>query len=234
VTDTMQPFGENIWTVEGDRVRMFGVLPFTTRMTVVRLQSGGLWLHSPVKPTRQRRQVVDEVGEVRHLIAPNKIHSLGVEPWKALYPSADVWCSPEFTTRHPGISVDAVLADDADTPWQSEILHCAVGGHAVLDEVEFFHKPSRTLIVTDLIQKHDVSGETWLWRGVKHMAGILGEEGGVPIDVKLSVRDKDAMRKSIETILDWDFDNLIISHGHCVRGGAKEAVKRAFDWIVST
>ncbi|MEM6422136.1 MAG: DUF4336 domain-containing protein, partial [Pseudomonadota bacterium] len=51
----MQTFGPQIWTMNGDDVRMFGVLPFTTRMTVVRLGSGGLWLHSPVQPTPERR-----------------------------------------------------------------------------------------------------------------------------------------------------------------------------------
>jgi len=53
----------------------------------------------------------------------------------------------------------------------------------------------------------------------------------VPLDVKLSIRDKTAMRRSIETLLAWDFDNLIIAHGHCRQGGAKEDVRRAFDWL---
>ena len=74
----MQPFGQNIWTMNGDRVRMYGVVPFATRMTVVRLASGGLWLHSPVRPTPDRRRAVDELGPVEHLVAPNKIHGLGI------------------------------------------------------------------------------------------------------------------------------------------------------------
>ncbi len=227
----MQPFGPNIWTVNGDDVRMYGVLPFTTRMTVVQLESGGVWLHSPVQPTPEGRRTVDQLGPVEHLVAPNKIHSLGIRPWKALYPSARVWASPGFSKRHPDIAVDALLTNETEAPWSSEIDHCVMDGHAVLDEVTFLHKPSRTLIITDLIQKHESAGESWLWRGVKRMAGILGEGGGVPLDVKLSVRDKAALRRSIETVLAWDFDNLIIAHGHCLQGGAKESVRRAFDWI---
>ncbi len=230
----LQSFGPNIWTVNGDDVRMFGVLPFTTRMAVVRLETGGVWLHSPVRPTPGRQRAVDRLGPVEHLVAPNKIHSLGIEPWQALYPSAKVWASPEFNTRHPDIAVDAALTNDAQAPWRGEIDHCTIDGHGLLDEVEFLHKPSKTLIVTDLIQKHEVAGETWIWRTVKRMAGVLGEDGGTALDIKLSVRDKAAMRQSVETILSWDFDNLIISHGHCVRGGAKEAVSRAFEWISRT
>ena len=227
----MVSFERNIWTMKGDDVRMYGVLPFTTRMTVVQLESGGVWLHSPVRPTPERHRAVDQLGPVEHLVAPNKIHSLGIEPWKALYPSAKVWASPAFNKRHPDIAVDAALTNDIETPWGDEIDHCAVEGHAVLDEVAFFHRRSRTLIITDLIQKHDAAGETWIWRVVKHMAGILGEEGGVPLDIKLSVRDRTAVRRSVDTILGWDFDNLIIAHGHCLQGGAKEDVSRAFDWI---
>ncbi len=226
----MQPFGPNIWTMDGDRVRMYGVLPFTTRMTVVRLESGEVWLHSPVRPTPERQRAVDRLGPVAHLVAPNKIHSLGITPWSALYPSATVWASPRFSKRHPDIAVDAVLTSDAEMPWRGEIDHCVIDGHAVLDEVVFLHRPSRTLIVTDVIQKHEAASETWLWRGVKYMAGILGRRGGVPLDVRLSFRDKPALRRSVERVLGWDFDNLIVAHGHCLQDGAKEDVKRAFEW----
>lgn len=227
----LQSFGQNIWTMTGDDVRMFKVVPFTTRMTVVRLASGGVWLHSPVRPTPERRRAVDELCPVEHLVAHNIIHSLGIEPWRAFYPSAGVWASPGFKKRHPDIPVDAALTSDVEAPWSDEIDHCVIEGHAVLDEVVFLHKPSRTLIVTDVIQKHEAAGETWLWHRVKRMAGILGKDGGVPLDVKLSVRDKTAMRRSIETILGWDFDNLIIAHGHCRQGGAKDDVSRAFGWL---
>ena len=227
----MQSFGQSIWTMKGDDVRMYGVLPFTTRMTAVRLESGGVWLHSPVRPSPDRQHTVDRLGPVEHLVAPNKIHSLGIEPWKALYPSAKVWASPGFSARHPGIAVDALLTNDVEAPWNGEIDHCAIEGHAVLDEVAFLHKPSGTLIITDLIQKHEAAGEAWIWRGVKHMAGILGEDGGVPLDIKLSVRDRTAVRRSVDRILGWDFDNLIVAHGHCLQGGAKDAVSRAFAWI---
>lgn len=230
----MQSFGPHIWTMDGDEVRMFGVLPFTTRMTVVRLHSNGVWLHSPVLPTPERQGVIDRLGPVEYLVAPNKIHSLGIKPWKALYPSAAVWVSPSFTKRHPDIAADATLTNGVAAPWSDDLDHCVIEGHAVLDEVAFLHKPSRTLILTDLIQKHETAGESWIWRGVKGTAGILGRDGGVPLDIKLSVRDRAAVRRSLETILGWDFDNLVIAHGHCLTGGAKTAVSRAFQWITGT
>lgn len=77
--------GNNIWTMEGDMVRMFGI-PFTTRMTIVRLSNGMLWLHSPIMPNSKRCTLVESLGKISYLIAPNKIHSLGIEPWKKRYP----------------------------------------------------------------------------------------------------------------------------------------------------
>ncbi len=229
--DHLRSFGPNIWTMDGDDVRMYGILPFTTRMTIVQLASCGLWLHSPVGPTPERRRAVEELGPIQHLVAPNKIHSLGIGPWRELHPSAKVWASPEFSKRHPEIAVDAALANDVEAPWSSEIDHCLLEGHSVLDEVAFLHKASGTLIITDFIQKHEADGESWIWRGVKRMAGILGRDGGTPLDIKLSVRDREAMRRSIEAVLTWDFDNLVIAHGHCLQGSAKEDVARAFRWI---
>jgi len=211
---------------------MFGLLPFTTRMTVVRLASGGLWIHSPVKPSPEITSSFDALGKVEHLIAPNKIHSLGIGPWKAHYPQAQVWGSPAFNERHPSIALDGCLTNDATPPWESEIAHHAVEGHAFLDEVVFFHKTSSSLIITDLIQKHDPLQESWVWRIVKGMAGILGKTGGVPKDVKMSFRDKHAARKSLNTILQWEFDNLILSHGFCLQGGAKEEVRQRFAWLL--
>lgn len=226
-----QSFGSDIWTIDGDSVRMFGVLPFTTRMTIIRLKSGGLWVHSPVLPTPERMRAIDELGPVEHLVAPNKIHSLGIRPWKTNYPSATVWASPAFSRRHPDIAIDEVMANGVETIWSDEIDHLAIEGHAILDEVVFFHKRSKTLIVTDLIQKHVAASDSWFWRGVKTMNGIWGKDGGVPRDVKLSVLDKAAFRRSLAVILEWDFENLILAHGHCLRGGAKKDVGRVFGWI---
>lgn len=218
--------------MDGDSVRMFGVLPFTTRMTVIRLATGGVWVHSPVAPTPERRRAVDALGPVEHLVAPNKIHSLGIEPWKTHYPQAKVWASPAFSMRHPDIAIDEVLANGVETIWSDEICHCAVEGHAILDEVVFLHKRSKTLIIADIVQKHEAQSESWFWRGVKRLNGIWGRGGGVPRDVKLSIRDKAAFRRSLDTIIKWDFDNLAIAHGHCLRGEAKEDVSRAFSWIM--
>jgi len=214
----------------GDDARMYGI-PFATRMTIIRLKSGGLWIHSPVLPNAERLAAVNELGPVKHLIAPNKIHSLGIDPWKARYPEAKVWVSPQFNQRHPRIKADAILDNDPPPVWRGEIDQCIFDGSLFLDEVLFVHQPSRTLIVTDLIQKHDPAAQSWFSRHLKKFAGVLGKDGGTALDLRATFRDRSAARRSLERILHWDFDNLIISHGLCVHGGARPVVEKAFSWL---
>ncbi len=228
--DLAAPFGEDIWLLEGDRVHMFGI-PFETRACILRLNSGQLWVHSPVAPTPERLNAVRTLGDVGFIIAPNKIHSLGVDPWRAAFPEAEVWVSPGFEERHPKIAFDGVLTNTAPAIWADDIRQQVFHGHRVLDEVVFLHRKSRTLIVTDLIQKHDPSGENVFWRWVKNWAGILGKKGGTARDIRASIADRDAARRARDEILSWDFDALVISHGACLRTGAKADVARAFAWL---
>ena len=225
------PFGDGIWTVDGPRVRML-TIPFETRMTLVRLANDGLWVHSPIPLTDDLRAAVDALGPVEHLVAPNKIHSLGIEPWHERYPSATVWVSPKFQERHPKIQIDHALSSTPPDPWRDEIDQHVFGGSTFFDEVVFLHRRSKTLIVTDLIQRHDPDKESWPWRLVKRAAGVLGESGGTARDLRAVHRDRDAAKASATEILAWDFDRVIISHGHCITEDAHARVERALAWAL--
>jgi len=38
-------------------------------------------------------------------------------------------------------------------------------------------------------------------------------------------------RQSLEKLLSWDFDKLIIAHGDCIENEAKSFVKEKFRWL---
>ncbi len=191
-------------------------------------------MHSPVVPDDLLFETVDTLGPVEYLIAPNKIHSLGVTPWKERYPRAEVWLSPDFNKRHPNIRGDAVFGVGAANRWTDEIDFHVFEGSSFLDEVVFFHKASRSLLVTDLIQKHDPGAQSWFWWLVKRIVGVLGKDGGTGRDLRATFRDRAAARQSRDYILNWDFENLIVCHGQCLRGGAKASVQEAFSWLGPT
>ncbi len=227
----LEPFADGVWICDGPRVRMM-TIPFETRMTVVALESGSLWVHSPFQPTPGLQADVDALGTVGFIVAPNKIHSLGVGPWKERYPSAEVWVSPRFRERHPRAPVDHVMGTEAPAAWNGQIELLCFGGSRFFDEVVFYHGASRTLILTDLIQRHDPAGESPFWRFVKRKVGVLGPSGGTARDLRSTFRDLAAARASAEALLRWDFDRVVIAHGTCITEDARRTVEQAFDWAL--
>lgn len=225
----LEPVAEDIWILSGETVSFHGI-PFTTRSVVIRLPEGGLWVHSPVLPVPSLDGPLCELGPVKYLIAPNKIHSMGIKPWQEHWPEAQTWVSPRFNERHPDIPATRALSGAPPAPWSGVIDQHVFAGNSLLDEVVFLHKPSRTLIVTDLIQKH-VADEPWYWRLLKRAAGIRGEKGGTARDIRACFRDREAARASRDHILGWDFDTLLLSHGLCLYSGARPEVVRALSWL---
>ena len=74
-----KPVAANIGVVDGpfEYLTVAGCrlpLPFTTRMTVVRLSNGDLFLHSPTKFDRKLADELEPLGTVRQLISPNQFH----------------------------------------------------------------------------------------------------------------------------------------------------------------
>lgn len=228
--EVARPFGEDIWAVEGDRVRMLGI-PFGTRMTVVRLSDGALWLHSPVAATTERVQAVDTLGRVGHIVAPNKFHHLFVAPWAERYRGATTWADAGLRARRPALAFDETLGTEPPAAWRDDIDQVFFGGTKILPETVFFHRRSRALIVTDIIQNHDPAQESRFWRLVKKLDGVLAPDGGSPRDWRLTVRDRDAARAARDRILAWDFDRLLLTHGICVEREARSFVERAFAWL---
>ena len=226
----IKKFAENIWIVEGHDIKFFGI-PFEIRMTIIKLADGSLWLHSPVQPSDELFQAVGELGEVSHIIAPNKLHHLYVKPWAEKFTKAKLWAAPGLMERKLGINFDEKLDEHAPPEWTSDIDQIIFHGSKILAEAIFFHKNSRTLIVTDLIQNHSPEKNSWFWRQLKRLGGVLAPKGGVPIDLRLTILDRQAGAKSFEQILKWDFDRLIIAHGLCLSSQARPFVEKAFSWI---
>ena len=222
--------GENIWCIDGEPVKMF-TTPFQTRMTIVRLASGKLWLHSPVMPSEKIYNLVNEIGEVSYLVAPNTLHHLSLEHWMQVYPEAKLFGVERLPEKRTDLKFSGILADSPEPEWSGEIDQLYFRGSNILLEVAFFHKPSKTLILTDLIQNHDPRKENLFWRFIKYINGVLSPHGGVPKDLRLIIRDKEKARTSLQGILSWDFERLIISHGLCIENDAKRYVSSSFSWL---
>ena len=73
--NSLKKIADNLWIVDGEEVlmnfKLFKV-PFSTRMTVIRLQNGGLWVHSPIKPSDNLLFEIKQLGEVKHHSPPTR------------------------------------------------------------------------------------------------------------------------------------------------------------------
>ena len=67
----------NLWTVDQPDFNT-GIAKIGTRMTVIKLPSGGLFLHSPTKLDSETQQALGALGEVRAVVAPSRAHHLFV------------------------------------------------------------------------------------------------------------------------------------------------------------
>lgn len=149
---------ENIWTVEGPEVgyRLGGVvIPCPTRMTVVKLTDGTLWLHSPVAYTSALDQQLSTFGPVSAIVAPNSYHYLQVGAWAAAHSTAAIYASPDIAQK-TDLAGSTPLSSSAPEQWDRDLSQVLIK-LGKFSETVFFHHASRTLIVTDLMQTFEAS-----------------------------------------------------------------------------
>jgi hypothetical protein len=169
----LEAIGDSIWIADGAVVSFFG-LPFPTRMAVVRLDSGDLWVWSPVALDEQLRAEVDALGPVSHLVSPNKLHHLYLGQWAQAWPAARIYASPGLARRRRDLSFAAELHDEPEPAWAGQIDQVIVRGSVMLSEVVFFHRRSSTCLVCDLVQRLAPESQTG-WKGrLMRWLGVVG------------------------------------------------------------
>lgn len=223
--------GDNIWTVDGDAVIFYG-MPYFTRMTIVRLADGALWLHSPRELSAPLAAEVSALGEVKYIVAPNKLHHLFIRQWLQAFPAAQAYSAPGLAEKRPDIAFAKRLEAQPEPEWADDIGQTLFSGSSVMQEVVFFHKPSKTLIVADLIENFKPESLNAWQKIVARMAGILAPDGKTPADWRLSfIFGKAQARRSLATLLEWQPENIIIAHGECIFGNAPGFLKKSFSWV---
>lgn len=230
--DRLKPFADEVWVADGPEIRMryLGTsLPFPTRMTVVRLGSGAVWVHSPIAWHEGLGEAVGRLGPVRFLVAPNTLHYWYLPDWQDRWPDALSYGSPGLgrRARRP-VRLDAVLGDAAPEAWAGELEQCLVPGR-LLTEVAFFHRASRTLILTDLIENFEPEK---LSLPMRVLTWIGAAQGSMPRDMRLTYGDRVALISAVETMISWQPERIVVAHGGIYGRDGTAALKRAFSWLL--
>jgi hypothetical protein len=218
---------EDLWVYD-QSLRFYGI-EVGTRMTVVRLADGGLWLHSPVRPTPELRAAVDALGPVRWIIAPNRWHHLYVGDWQAAYPAAQIFGARGLVKKRNDLTL-TVLDDTAPSAWAGQIDQLARQGAPAMGEVVFLHRKTRSLIVSDTA--HNFGDGTPA--GTRFLFTLLGGWRGFRTTAadRMVTKDRAAARASLERMLAWDFDRIVVCHGAVLESGGKAALAGAYDWLL--
>jgi Domain of unknown function (DUF4336) len=217
----------DLWVA--DRPLKLVVGDIGTRMTVIRLADGGLFLHSPVRLDAATRSALDGLGPVGCVVAPSKVHHFFVADYLAAYPQARVYGAPGLAAKRADLRFDAVLSDEAPPEWRAEIAQHLFRGAPAINEVVFFHRPTRTLLLTDLAF-NVASDKTAGARLFYWLVGAAGRFGPHRL-VRTMIRDRRAARRSVDDILTWDFDRIIVTHGDVLEMGGRQRFAAAFAFL---
>lgn len=224
-------FGPDIWISEGGTVDVAG-FRYPTRMAVMKLGDGGLFVWSPTKLSPDLKQEVDALGPVRCIVAPNSLHHLFMPDWKAAYPSARLFAAPGLQKRRADIAFDADLADVAPPEWREHIDQVIVRGNAITQEVVFFHRASGTVLFTDLLQQFP---KGWFkgWRAfVAKLDRMTEAEAEVPQKFRIAFNDRKAARTALTRIFAWPATRVLMAHGAPVTTDGAAFIRRAFRWLI--
>lgn len=230
--DTLKSIGSDIWIVDGPAISFYK-LPFSTRMTVVRLENGSVWVHSPIRLTEELALRIEALGPIVALIAPNWIHYAYVNEWKERFPDALIYAAPGVEARAKkhglDIKVDVHLGQGAETAWHGEISQMIVEGSKIHREAVFFHDASKTLILTDLIENFEPHKLPLIMRFFVRLAGLTAPNGKMPPDMRASFRgNEELLKNAVVRMINWRPHKIVVAHGKIIDLDAIPHLRRAF------
>ena len=234
--DVLKPVAENLWIVDSGPQEAMG-LSLPVRMTVIRLSNGDVWLHSPTRYNAELRREIETLGPIRHLVAPSIAHWTHLKGWQGGCPAAKTSAAPNLRTRpqvrKAGIRLDRDLMGSPPDDWGGEIEHIVIPGGAGFREVAFFHRPTRTLILTDLIQNLEPEKLPLGTRLFARLTGVDAPNGKAPAYLRFVVRlrQKEA-KQAVSQLIAWNPERVVFSHGRWFDRDGTASLERAFAWLL--
>jgi hypothetical protein len=230
----LEQVAQSLWVVEGAVVSFHG-FAYPTRSVIVGLDSGVLWVWSPVGLTVSLRQEIDALGPVGHLVSPNKLHHLYLAEWHQAYPAALLWGPASTLRRHGSLTFQPPLIDQPPLAWRDEIDQAWFRGSLYLDEIVFLHRASRTAIFADLIQTFTDAFLRAHWRpwqrALAGPGGIVAAKAQAPLDWRLSFINRKLTRTARDKVVGWNCDRVIVAHGAWPRSDGSAFLKRSLSWL---
>jgi hypothetical protein len=150
------PIADNLW-VQHFHLRLFGTEQGRV-VTIIRLRSGDLAIHSTAPFTPADVAAIRELGTPRWLLDAMLLHDTFVHEAMAAFPGVPLLGPPGFAEMCKA-AAQPLIPPPAE--WGDELEVLALEGMPKVREHLLFHRPSRTLIVADLVFNFDYEGNAW-------------------------------------------------------------------------
>lgn len=235
--DTPKPIAENVWIVDSGPMRAMG-MSLPVRMTVIRLSDSTLLLHSPTRFSSELGQALEALGPIRHLVAPNSAHWTFLKDWQTYYPDAVTSAAPGLRNRRQvqrsGVRLDRDLGFVEPSGWESEIVEVFVYGIGGFCEVALFHKASRTLVLTDLVQNLEPRKLPIWMRLPARFAGNAAPDGRAPAYLRAVVKLKGRQpRDAAKMLVELSPGRVVFTHGRWFESDGTAQLRRSLDWLLA-
>lgn len=216
-----------IW-VQKMPLRFLG-LEIGTRMTVVKLYGNNLWIHSPVALDDQTQISLEKIGVIKYVVSPNNMHHLFIGDYFDAFPSAKIYAAPGLAKKRKDLNFRYELNNAPEEEWAVYLDQTIFYGHPDFQEVVFFHRESKTLILSDLVMYFD-EGSALMTKIATKAAGSYNVPIPPPDFKEVLIKNSQA-KMSVNRILEWDFDRIILAHGRIVDAGGREVFQEAYKWL---
>lgn len=226
MSSTLRALGPDLFTFERE-VSVPGML-LPARCTVMRLPDGGLLLCSPLAIDDALAGELAALGPVRWLVAPNLLHHLFLGPAQARFPDARTLGAPGLAAKRADLRFDGVLGEG--DPFDGAIDAQLVGGMPGVNEVALFHRSSRTLVLTDLLFNVRSSPHFSTRLLMTVVSGVYGR-CAVSRMIRWMVDDRAAAAGSLEKVIGWAPERLIVAHGDPVETDVTPLLERELAWF---
>ncbi|WP_181197834.1 DUF4336 domain-containing protein [Enhygromyxa salina] len=225
----LRKIDDDLWCADSIQ-RISAGFHLPARMTIVRL-ADGLWLHSPIAIDDALAAAIDELGPVRHLVAPNCFHHLHLGPASERWPEARVHAPLGLRSKREDLRIDADLTDRYAT-WSPAIEVIEIAGGPALSEFVFVHRPSATVIVCDLVfNMHEAQGV--MTKLILRMVGAWQRVAQSKMWRRV-IKDRAAASRSCARVLEHPCARVIMSHGEILEGAdTHEQLRGALTWMLA-
>lgn len=156
------------------------------------------------------------------LVAPSLLHHLHLPAAIERFRPVALWGPPGLPEKLPALGPIRVLGVD---PWPhaDQLEFVVIEGAPKRNEVVFFHRASRTIYTADLFFNIREPGGVLTSLALRFM-GIYRRFGAARL-WRSWVTDRAAFTRSIEAVLAWDFDRIVVAHGEVLEYNARDQLE---------